>query len=57
MKLKKGEMNMKKIVALLLALVMVVGLVACGNSNQPGTSNPPASQPGTSTPPRLSARL
>ena len=42
---------MKKIVALLLALVMVVGLVACGNSNQPGTSNPPASQPGTSTPP------
>ena len=41
---------MKKIIALLLALVMVVGLVACGNtgntpstpSNEPGTSNSPA---------------
>jgi len=42
---------MKKIVALLLALIMVVGLVACGNTNQPGSSTPPASQPGTSTPP------
>ena len=35
---------MKKILALLLALVMVVGLVACGNSgsNQPSGSQTPA---------------
>ena len=50
---------MKKIIALLLALIMVFALVACGSSNTPSTpsnpstpapgnpttSNPPASQP------------
>lgn len=41
---------MKKIVALLLALVMVFALVACGSSNQPSTPNTP-SNPGTSNPP------
>lgn len=34
---------MKKIIALLLALVLCVGLVACGNSNQP--SQPTGNQP------------
>ncbi len=42
---------MKKIVALLLALMMVFALVACGNSgSQPSGSTPPASNPGTSDP-------
>jgi len=36
---------MKKILALVLALVLCVGLVACGNTNNPGTpSNNPGSQ-------------
>ena len=35
---------MKKILALLLALVMVIGLVACGNTNTPST---PSNEPGT----------
>ena len=49
---------MKKLIALLLALVMILGMAACGNSNadQPGSpapsgSTPPASSssdPGTS---------
>ena len=33
---------MKKILALVLALVMCVGLVACGNSNTPSTPNTPS---------------
>ena len=37
---------MKKLVALLLALVMVFGLVACGNTDTPSTPN----NPGTSSP-------
>lgn len=47
---------MKKILALLLALVMVFSLAACGSSNNPGTSNDPgtatpdASNPGTDVP-------
>lgn len=45
---------MKKIVALLLALVMVVGLVACGNSNTPNTpanpSTPSSPAPSQSQP-------
>ena len=40
---------MKKIVALLLALVMVFALVACGNNEKPNTPSNP-SNPGTSTP-------
>ena len=40
---------MKKIVALLLALVMVFALVACGNNEKPNTPSNP-STPGTSTP-------
>ena len=39
---------MKKIIALLLALVMVMGMVACGNNDAPATSAPadkPADQP------------
>jgi len=43
-------MNAKKIIALLLALVMCVGLLAaCGDKN-PGTSDPGTSNPGTSDP-------
>ncbi len=43
---------MKKIIALLLALVMVFALVACGNSGgeQTGAPNPGTSDPGTSNP-------
>ena len=37
---------MKKILALLLSLVMVFGLVACGNTNDGGESTPPATTPG-----------
>lgn len=37
---------MKKILAMLLALVMVIGLVACGNANTPSTPSTP-STPGT----------
>ena len=40
---------MKKIIALLLALVMVFALVACGNNEKPNTPDTP-STPGTSTP-------
>ena len=31
---------MKKIIALLLTLVMVMGMVACGNNDAPATSAP-----------------
>ncbi len=44
---------MKKIVALLLALVMVFALVACGNNetpSTPGTSTPNTPAPGTDAP-------
>ena len=43
---------MKKIVALLLALIMVFALVACGNSNTPSTPNTPSnpSTPGSEAP-------
>ena len=37
----------KKLLALLLCLAMVFGLAACGNSNKPADSQPPA--PGTNT--------
>ena len=40
---------MKKILALLLALVMVFGLAACGNTNTPSTPDTP-STPGSTTP-------
>lgn len=36
---------MKKFLALLLALVMVFALAACGSSNTPGTSNPGTNAP------------
>lgn len=41
-------MNVKKIMALLLALVMIMGLVACGNNEEPDTNAPdaPAATPG-----------
>lgn len=46
---------MKKIIALLLALIMVFALVACGSSNTPSTpsnpSTPAPSNPTTSNPP------
>lgn len=41
---------MKKLVALLLALVLAFGLVACGNTSNPGTPSTP-SNPGTSNTP------
>lgn len=41
---------MKKIVALLLALVMVFALAACGSSNTPGTNNPGTDTPNTNNP-------
>ena len=44
---------MKKIIALLLALVMVFALVACGNTNNPGTESPApgnSEKPGTTEP-------
>lgn len=41
---------MKKIIALLLALVMVFALVACGNSSTPSSSTPSSSTPSSSTP-------
>ena len=41
---------MKKILALVLALVMCVGLVACGNSNTPSTPNTPSNPSNPSTP-------
>ena len=41
--------NLKKIVALLLAAVLILGVfAACGN--KPGTSTPGTDKPGTSTP-------
>lgn len=42
---------MKKILALLLALVMVFALAACGSSNNPATSNPGTSAPSSSDTP------
>ncbi len=41
---------MKKLIALLLALVMVVGLVACGTTNPPSTNTPSTPAPGTDAP-------
>ena len=41
---------MKKILALVLALVMCVGLVACGNSNTPSTPNTPSNPSNPSNP-------
>ena len=36
---------MKKLIALLLALVMVIGLVACGNADAPAADAPAADAP------------
>ena len=36
---------MKKLIAMLLALVMIVGLVACGNKEPVGTDPQPESKP------------
>lgn len=41
---------MKRAVSLLLALVMVLALAACGPQNNPGTSNPGTNNPGTNNP-------
>lgn len=41
---------MKKIIAMLLALVMVIGLVACGASDEPVATNPPAADDKVETP-------
>ena len=38
---------MKKLIALLLALVMVIGLVACGNNDAPAADAPAADALGT----------
>ena len=38
------EKNMKKLIALLLALVMVVGLIACGNTKAPAETKAPAAE-------------
>ena len=41
---------MKKLIALLLALVMVIGLVACGNTTTPATDAPATDAPATDAP-------
>ena len=45
---------MKKLIALLLALVMVIGLVACGNNNEtpdtPNNNETPENNEGTDAP-------
>ena len=41
---------MKKIIALMLALVMVLGLVACGGEKAPETTAPNADAPETTAP-------
>ena len=41
---------MKKLIALLLALVMVVGLVACGNNDAPAADAPAADAPAADAP-------
>lgn len=41
---------MKKLIALLLALVMVIGLVACGNSKAPAADAPAADAPAADAP-------
>lgn len=42
---------MKKIIAMLLALIMVCGLVACGSSSAPAATNAPAADaPAAATP-------
>lgn len=41
---------MKKLIALLLALVMVLGMVACGANNDPVADEPVADQPATDAP-------
>ena len=43
-------MNAKRLLALLLALVMVIGLAACGGTTPPAT-NPPATNPPATNPP------
>ena len=43
-------MNSKKLIALLLALVMVLGMVACGNTNTPATDAPATDAPATDAP-------
>ena len=40
-----GGNKMKKLIALLLALVMVIGLVACGNADAPAADAPAADAP------------
>ena len=40
---------MKKMIALLLAVVMVLGLAACGNS-KPASSSEPAADPSSESP-------
>ena len=42
-------MKLKKVLALVLAMVMTIALVACGNKNDPAPTNPPA--PPTTPPP------
>ena len=56
--------NMKKILALLLAVLMLVSLVGCGGNNDPvsGTADPAASTKGTepgkeSDPPKIDENL
>ncbi len=41
---------MKKIIALLLALVMIVGLVACGKTDNPGSNVPSTNAPSSDAP-------
>ena len=41
---------MKKLIALLLALVMVIGLVACSNNNKPVDTKPNGTQPAGTEP-------
>ena len=49
---------MKKIIAMLLALIMVCGLVACGSSSAPAATNAPAADaPAAATPAAAAGKI